>query len=276
MAIEFSRNITFGQYLDLRSPVHRLDPRTKLLATALLMAAVLLTRSLAGLGVLALLAAIIQLRARIPLSYTLRGMRLLVATMLIIFVFQVLFFPSPSPERTWWQWWVFSISTDGIMQATRLLVQVILLYYFTTTLMFVTPMMDLADGVEIMLDPLKKVGVPVNELVMTMIVALKFVPLLIAELERLVKAQAARGNPYDTGGFIQRGRRVGGLLIPLFVNALNRAEVLTTAMNARCYRGGKGRTKRRVLTMRYADLRALALVFCFAVAAVVVGRLVAI
>lgn len=274
MAIEFSRNITFGQYLDLGSPIHRLDPRVKIIATGMIMLAIFLTRSFAGLAVLLVLAAIIQTVARIPVGYTLRGMRLLFNTMLIIFVFQVLFYPNPSPDGIWWQWGILSLSYDGLRQGLLILVRVLLLYHLTTTLMFVTPMMDLADGVEIMLDPLKKIGIPVNELVMTMIVALKFVPLLIGELERLIKAQTARGLRYDTGGFLQRGRQLGGILIPLFVNALNRAEVLTTAMNARCYRGGQGRTKRRVLTFRSVDFAAFALVLVFAVAAFVVGRLI--
>jgi energy-coupling factor transport system permease protein len=135
-------------------------------------------------------------------------------------------------------------------------------------------MMDLADGFEIMLDPLKRLRIPVNELVMVMVVALKFVPLLVAELERLIKAQTARGARFDHGGLIQRARRLGPLLVPLFVSAFNRAEVLTIAMNARCYRGGQGRTKRRVLTFQRADALAFALALLFAVSAVVVNRAV--
>src|SRR5262245_32081073 len=110
MAVEFGRNITFGQYLDLGSPIHRLDPRTKILALAALMLAVFLTRSFAGYGVLLLGAALIQVVSRVPLGYTLRGMRLIVGTMLVIFVFQLLFFPNPSPQGTLWRWWIFSLS----------------------------------------------------------------------------------------------------------------------------------------------------------------------
>ena len=275
MAVEFSRDITFGQYLDLRSPIHRLDPRAKLLAVAVLMLATFLVRSsFAGYAVLLLAAVLIQSVSRVPLGYMLRGMRLLFNTMLIIFVFQVLFFPSPSESGTFWRWWILSISTDGIRQGFVILVRVILLYYWTSTLMFTTPMMDLADGLEVMLDPLKRVRVPVNELVMVAVVALKFVPLLVAELERLIKAQAARGERFDQGSLAQRARKMAGILIPLFVNALNRAEVLTTAMNARCYRGGQGRTKRRVLTFKRADALALALALVFAVSAVLVSRVV--
>jgi energy-coupling factor transport system permease protein len=138
--------------------------------------------------------------------------------------------------------------------------------------MFTTALMDLADGVEIMLEPLKRVRVPVNELVMTFVIALKFVPLLVAELERLIKARTARGDRFDKGGFIERGRKVGQVLIPLFVNALGRAEVLTAAMDARCYRGGQGRTKRRVLTMGRADWQALAVAVALCIAALLANQ----
>lgn len=274
MAVEFSRNITFGQYLDLRSPIHRLDPRTKIVGVGLLMLATFLVRtSFAGFAVLLLAVALIQLVSRIPLGYVLRGMRLLFSTMLIIFVFQVLFYPNPSPAGTFWRWGIISISTDGLLQGVVFLVRVVLLYYWTSTLMFVTPLMDLADGLEVMFDPLKYLRVPVNELVMVAVIALKFVPLLVAEIERLVKAQAARGERFNQGGLIERARKVGGILIPLFVNAFNRAEVLTTAMNARCYRGGRGRTKRRLLRFNRADALALIIMLLLSVGAVVLSRL---
>jgi energy-coupling factor transport system permease protein len=273
MAIEFSRDITFGQFLDLGSPLHRLDPRTKLLGyTALMLATFLVRASFAGLAVLIAAAALIQVVSRVPLGYVLRGMRLLFSTLLIVIAFQVLFFPNPSPESVLWRWWIVSISLDGLRQGLVLLVRVVLLYYWTTTLMFTTTMVDLADGAETLLGPLKRVGLPVNELVMVLVIALKFVPILVAELERMIKAQSARGARFDRGGLAQRTRKLGGLLIPLFVNSFNRAETLTTAMNARCYRGGRGRTKRRVLRFGRDDALALALAVLLVVAAVAVSR----
>ncbi|MBK9713497.1 MAG: energy-coupling factor transporter transmembrane protein EcfT [Kouleothrix sp.] len=274
MAVEFSRDITFGQYLDLGSPIHRLDPRAKILAWGALMLATFLARtSFAGYAILAVGAVLIQIVSHIPLSYTLRGMRLLFSTLLIIIAFQVLFFPNPSESGTLWRWWLLSISTDGLRQGLVLLVRVVLLYYWTSTLMYITPMMDLADGTEIMLDPLKRLRLPVNELVLVMVIAIRFVPLLVAELERLIKAQTARGARFDQGNLLQRVRKLGPLLIPLFVNSFGRAETLTTAMNARCYRGGRGRTKRRVLTFHQADLLAMTVAVLFAAAAISVSRL---
>jgi energy-coupling factor transport system permease protein len=275
MAVEFSRDITFGQYLDLGSAIHRLDPRTKLLGYgALMLATFLVGPSFAGFAVLYLAAATIQALSRVPLGYMLRGMRLLFNTMLIIFAFQVLFFPNPAEGGILWRWGILSLSLDGLRQGLVILVRVVLLYYWTTTLMFTTPLMDLADGTEIMLGPLKRLGLPVNEMVMVLVIALKFVPLLVAELERMIKAQAARGARFNQGNLVERARKVGGILIPLFVNAFGRAETLTTAMNARCYRGGRGRTKRRVLTFRRADGLALLLALAFAAAALAVRRIV--
>lgn len=275
MAVEFSRNITFGQYLDLGSPVHRLDPRAKLVGAGALMLAVLLTRTFGGAAIaMAALGGAIAL-GRIPLGYLLRGMRPLAYTMLIIGAFQVLFFNAPPAEELW-RWGVLSFSWAGVREALLIALRVVVLYGIINVLMFVTPLMDMADGTEIMLAPLRRLGVPLNELVMTMVVALKFVPLLVAEMERLIKAQAARGVRFDQGGLLARARRVGAVLIPLFVGALARAEVLATAMDARCYRGSaRGapqRTKRRVLTMRRADWLALLLCVALAAAAIAVSR----
>jgi energy-coupling factor transport system permease protein len=272
MAVEFARDITFGQYLDLRSPVHRLDPRAKILALAALMPAIFLVGGFAGLLVLLLCALCIQALSRVPPSYTLRGMRLLLATMIVIAIFQVLFFPNPAAETTIWRWGVLSISGDGLRLAALTFMRVLLLYHLTSTLLFTTALMDLADGMEVLLGPLKRLRVPVNELVMVVVIALKFVPLLVAELERLIKAQTARGARFDRGGLVQRARKLGALLIPLFVSAFGRAETLTTAMEARCYRGGRGRTKRRVLRFGRADAAALAVALLFAAGAVLVGR----
>lgn len=272
MAIEFSRNITFGQYLSLASPIHRLDPRTKLVAAGALLIALLSVRTFSGLAFAFLGAALIQWAARIPLGYTLRGMRLLLITVLIFAFFQVLFFPNPTVGVIW-QWGILSLSWSGVELALQTFLRVILLYHLTSTLLFATPLMDLADGVEVLLDPLKRLRVPVHELVLTFIIALKFVPILVAELERMVKAQAARGASLDSGNVFERARRLGSLLVPLFVSAFLRAEVLTTAMNARCYRGGHGRTKRRVLTMHRGDVVALLVTALLVGGIVWLGRL---
>ncbi|MEI6775489.1 MAG: energy-coupling factor transporter transmembrane component T [Chloroflexales bacterium] len=271
MSFEISRSVTFGQYLNLDSPLHRLDPRTKLLSVAALMTALMICRTPGGLAVGLLAAMIIQVAGRIPLGYTLRGLRLLIITMLFLFVFQALFYQAP-PEETIWRWWLLSFSWAGVLQGSLMVVRVVLLYQLTTTLMFTTTLMDLADGVEIMLKPLTRVGMPVNEIVMTLVVALKFVPVLISDLEQMIKAQVSRGAAFDQGNLLARARTVGATLVPLCINALARAEVLTAAMHARCYRGGQGRTKRRVLTLHLADGIALGVALTLAVGAIWLSR----
>jgi energy-coupling factor transport system permease protein len=274
MSLEFSRNVTFGQYIDISSPVHRLDPRIKMLSVACIMICTFMTRGFISLIPIVTLAVLIQITTRIPVGYTLRGYRLLFRTMLLFIPFQILFYRAPAGVivEPYWQWWVLSISSNGIIAGLYTLSRVVLLYHTINMLMFTTTMIDLSDGAEIMFDVLKKLRIPVNELVMTMTVALKFVPLLITELERLIRAQTARGVRFDQGGVIERTKKIVPVLIPLFVNALNRAEVLIVAMNARCYRGGDGRTKLRTMRIMGKDLAAFALILALAVSAAYLGR----
>ncbi len=274
MSLEFSRTVTFGQYINVNSVVHRLDARIKMLSVACVMFCTFMTRGFVSILPILAIAVLIQVTSKIPVGYTLRGYRLLLRTMLFIIPFQILFYRAPAGVQVdpYWQWWVLSISPQGISAGLYTLTRVILLYHTINMLMFTTTMIDLSDGAEILFEPLKKLRVPVNELVMTMTVALKFVPLLITELERLIRAQTARGVRFDTGGVIERTKKIVPVLIPLFVNALNRAEVLIVAMNARCYQGGEGRTKLRTMHIASTDVFALSIILLFAVSAAYIGR----
>lgn len=274
MSLEFSRSVTFGQYINVNSVVHRLDARIKMLSVACVMVCTFMTRGFVSILPILAIAVLIQVTSKIPVGYTLRGYRLLLRTMLFIIPFQILFYRAPAGVHVdpYWQWWVLSISPQGISAGLYTLTRVILLYHTINMLMFTTTMIDLSDGAEILFEPLKKLRVPVNELVMTMTVALKFVPLLITELERLIRAQTARGVRFDTGGVIERTKKIVPVLIPLFVNALNRAEVLIVAMNARCYHGGEGRTKLRTMHIATTDVFALSIILLFAVSAAYIGR----
>lgn len=278
MSFEFARNVTFGQYIDVKSIVHTLDPRIKMISVGVLMLCTFMTRGFVSIAPLLALALVIQFTTRIPVGFTLRGYRLLFRTMLFFVPFQILFYRAASGvvPHYYWQWWILSVSYEGILNSLFILCRVVILYHAINMLMFTTTMMDLSDGAEIMLDPLKKIHFPVNEIVMTMTIALKFVPLLITELERLIRAQVARGVRFDQGGAIARVRKLVPVLIPLFVNALGRAEVLIVAMNARCYRGGTGRTKRRTMHTTTRDILAFMIVCVFAVTGAVIGRMMGI
>ncbi|MBM4413270.1 MAG: energy-coupling factor transporter transmembrane protein EcfT [Chloroflexi bacterium] len=274
MTLEFSRNVTFGQYIDVPSFIHKLDPRFKITAVTIIMVCIFMTRGFISIAPLVFLSIIIQFASKIPVGFTLRGYSLLIRTMLFFIPFQILFYRiQPGADITYyWQWWIVSITKEGIMNGLYIFIRVIVLYHMMNMLMFTTTMIDLSDAVELMFEPLKRLKFPINELVMTMTVALKFVPLLITELERLIRAQMVRGVRFDQGNAFQRARHLGSVLIPLFVNALNRAEVLIVAMNARCYRGGAGRTKRRTIHAHRRDAVMLLCVSVLALTGAYIGR----
>jgi energy-coupling factor transport system permease protein len=259
--LELQRNVIFGQFVDTGSPIHRLDARIKLVATAILVMASFLVSGLVGFTLLLPLVVIIQLVSRVPLSYVVRGSSFFLGFLAFILVFQVLFYPGEASESSvLWRWGFLSISTEGLRFAAILSLRVLLLYYITTMLMLTTPLVDLTNGLELLFRPLQKVRVPVNELVLVSVIAVKFVPIFVAEMERLSRAYTARGVPFDEGGALTRARRIGRLLIPIVISGFRRADLLTRAMDTRCYQGGRNRTKLRQLHATRADWLMLLLV----------------
>ena len=266
--LELQRNVIFGQFLDTGSFVHRMDARVKIGATVVLIVASFLVDNFYGFAVLLPLLVVLGLVSRIPLGYVLRGSQLFIAFLLFILVFQVLFYPGDVPESDYfWHWGILSISREGLYTAGILAARVILLYYITTMLMLTTSLVDLTNGLELILAPLQRLRVPVNELVLVFVIAIKFVPVFIEEMERLARAQTARGVPFDEGGAITRARRLGRLLIPIFISGFARADTLTIAMNTRSYRGGMGRTKFRQMHAKFSDWLVLTLVVAWTIAA---------
>jgi energy-coupling factor transport system permease protein len=198
----------------------------------------------------------------------LRGSRLFLAFLVFILFFQVLFYPGDVPESDYlWHWGILSVSAEGLHAAGMIALRVVLLYYVTTMLMLTTSLVDLTNGLELILGPLQRLRVPVNELVLVFVIAIKFVPVFIEEMERLARAQTARGVPFDEGGAITRARRIGRLLVPIFISGFARADTLTIAMNTRSYRGGRYRTKLRQLHARPLDWLVLALVIAWTIVA---------
>jgi energy-coupling factor transport system permease protein len=259
--LELQRNVVFGQFVDTGSAIHRMDPRIKIAATFVLLLASFFIDGFLGFAVAFALLAIVQFVSRIPLGYLLRGSGLFLGLLLFILVFQVLFYPGDVPESSYlWRWGILSVSTEGLRYAAVLGLRVIFLYYITTMLMLTTSLVDLTNGLELIFGPLQRIGVPVNELVLVAVIAIKFVPIFLEQIERLARAQTARGVPFDEGGAIKRARRIGRLLVPIFISGFARADVLSTAMHTRSYRGGRYRTKLRQLRARPADWAILALV----------------
>jgi energy-coupling factor transport system permease protein len=268
LVLELQRNVIFGQFVETGSFIHRMDARVKIAATFVLIVASFLIDDFLGFAVVLPLLVAVGVISKIPLGYVLRGSRLFIAFLVFILAFQVLFYQGDAPESSYlWRWGILSVSTEGLYTAGIIALRVILLYYATTMLMLTTSLVDLTNGLELIFGPLQWLRVPVNELVLVFVIAIKFVPIFIEEMERLARAQTARGVPFDEGGAITRARRIGRLLIPIFISGFARADTLTIAMNTRSYRGGRYRTKLRQMHAKSSDWLALALVVVWIVVA---------
>lgn len=273
--IELSRDLNFGQYINNGSALTRLDPRTKLLCAVLLIALVSYVANFSSFTVCILYCIALQWTSRIPLSYVLRGFKLIFIFTIPLFIFEILFYPSPPQHTTLlWHWSIFSISWEGIVYSTIISLRVFLLYYLASMILFTTSLLDLTNGLEALFSPLEKVGLPMNKFVMILVIAFKFVPIFVAQAERLVKAQTARGVRFDKGNFIQRTVRIGSLFIPLFISGFQRAESLSVAMEARCYGGdlrGWRRSKRRALHYSRYDILVLVFTIAFCIVTIIVN-----
>src|SRR3989442_6739996 len=231
--IELSRNITFGQYVNNSSILTRLDPRAKLLCALFLIALFSYVSSFTALAVCFLCCIFLQAVSRISVIYVLRGFRFIVIFLGFLYILQVVFYYSPTQHTSLiWQWGIFAVSWEGILRSAVTIIRILLLFYLASMLMFTTSLVDLTDGSEALLSPLQRLGVPVNGLVMVLVIAFKFVPILVTEIERLIKSQPALCASFTQGNIAQRVTRFGSLLIPLFVSAFRRAEALTIAMEA--------------------------------------------
>ena len=266
--LELQRNVIFGQFVETGSFVHRMDARVKIAATSVLIVASFLIDDFLGFAVVLPLLVVIGVVSKIPLGYVLRGSRIFLAFLVFILAFQVLFYPGDVPESSYlWRWGILSVSTEGLYTAGIIALRVTLLYYATTMLMLTTSLVDLTNGLELIFGPLQRLRVPVNGLVLVFVIAIKFVPIFIEEMERLARAQTARGVPFDEGGAITRARRLGRLLVPIFISGFARADTLTIAMNTRSYRGGRYRTKLRRMRASPSDWLALTLVTLWVIVA---------
>ena len=243
------RDITLGQYYPVQSPIHKLDPRTKLFGTVILIAALFVADNifcyiLAAAAVFAVIAA-----SRVPVRHILKGLK----PVLFLLIFSVIFNLFLTDGKVLVQFWIFKITREGILRSLLMAVRLIFLVMGTSLLTFTTTPNQLTDGLEKGLGFLKVIRVPVHEFAMIMSIALRFIPILVEETDRIMKAQTARGADFESGGLIKRGKAMIPLLVPLFISAFRRAADLAQAMEARCYHGGDGRTKMKPLRYRAAD-----------------------
>ena len=259
------RDVTFGQYYPAQSPVHRCDPRTKILFLIVYIAAIFTAKNFYGLAACAAVFLFIALLSKVPFGSLLRSVRGVIFLLVFTAVLNLFFY---SGETVLWQWKFIRISWEAIINMIFLAFRLFLLVMGTSILTLTTTPVALTDGIESLLTPLKWIRLPVHELALIMSIALRFIPTLMDETNRIVAAQKARGANFETGGLIKRAKAVVPILIPLLVSAFRRAEDLGDAMDARCYSGAKGRTKYKKLTFTWRDLIGL-LLFAALIAGVV-------
>lgn len=246
------RDITIGQYYKADSFLHRLDPRVKIVGTLLFIFSLFLFSSPAGMAAAGILLAAGIKASKVPLRRMLRGLQPVFMLLAVTILFQL--FLTPGDKVL--QLWKFTITKEGIRKAFFLAVRLVMLILGSSSMTFTTTPNQLTDGLEKIMGPLKKIRVPVHEIAMMMSIALRFIPILIEELDKIIKAQTARGADFESGGLIRRARNLVPVLVPLFVAAFRRADDLALAMEARCYQGGEGRTKMKPLEYKKRDLAA--------------------
>lgn len=265
------RDITIGQYYPVDSPIHRLDPRVKLIATIVYVISVFLFgyRFLGFFVVGAFLVTVIKL-SKVPFKYIVRGLKAIVFLLLFTVIFN-LFLTKGEPVVDHFLGFI-TITKEGIRYAVFMALRLILLIIGTSMMTFTTTPNNLTDGLEDVLGPLKKVKVPVHEIAMMMSIALRFIPILLDETDKIMKAQMARGADFETGGIVKKAKSMIPILVPLFVSAFRRANDLAMAMEARCYRGGDGRTKMNPLRYKKRDAIAFVCVVVYLAAIIAVKK----
>lgn len=247
------KDITLGQFFPGKTVIHRLDPRTKLVLLVVYIVALFLARSFVSYGLMLAFLVAVTFMGRIPLKSMTRGLK----PMLIFILFTAalnLFYTQGGTLLL--DWWIFHIYSEGLKTAFFMVLRIMMLVCGTFLLTYTTSPIALTDALEHLLSPLKKLRVPVHELAMMMSIALRFIPTLIEETDKIMSAQKARGADFETGSLIRRAKALIPILVPLFVSAFRRADELATAMECRCYHGGEGRTRLKVLCYATIDLAA--------------------
>ncbi len=234
------KNMTIGQYFPADSFVHKLDPRTKLIITFLLIIFVFLIRGIYGyISIVAFLLLTIAL-SKISFRLVLKSIRSIWFVIFITFILNVFFLKG---DELLFGWKFITVYKEGFIKACEMAGRLIILVVISSMLTYTTSAKEITDAIEILFGPLKKIGFPVHEMALMMSIALRFIPTLLEETDRIMKAQTARGASFDSGGFISRIKGMLPILIPLFISAFKRAEDLALAMEARCYNGGDNRTR---------------------------------
>jgi len=262
------KDITLGQYFPGNTVAHKLDPRTKILLVVLYITALFTAGSFVAYGLMALVLAACVRVSRVGLRALVKGLKPVLFIILFTGILNLFFTPGTNEL---WAWGPFHVTETGLRNAAFMVLRIMLLIMGTFLMTYTTSPISLTDGLERLLNGLKRFRVPVHELAMMMSIALRFIPTLIEETDKIMSAQKARGADFETGSLIQRAKALIPILVPLFISAFRRADELATAMECRCYQGGEGRTKMKMLRYHREDLKAFAVCGVMAVSVIVLG-----
>lgn len=262
------RDITIGQYYEEKSIIHSLDPRVKLFGSVIYMAVLFVAGNVIGYGMAAIfLVAIIKL-SKVPFKFIFKGVKTIVFFLLFSAVFSVIF----TEGTVLIDLKIFTITIEGLVKGTMLMTRLALMIMGMSVLTYTTTPTDIADGLEKAFSPLKRIKVPIHDISMMVSIAFRFIPILVEETDKIMKAQMARGADFDTGGIIKKAKAIVPLIIPLIISSIKRAIDLAMAMEARCYRGGEGRTKMKPLVYGRSDMAGYAILFIL-LGAVIAGNI---
>ena len=265
------RDITIGQYYPAKSVIHRLDPRVKIVCTLLFLISLFIQRSILGYVVATLFLGAVIYTSRVPFKFIVKGLKPIMILLLITVLFN-LFLTRGGAELV--HFWIFHITEKGLETSVYTAIRLIYLIMGSSIMTFTTTPNSLTDGIEKLLHPLNKIRVPVHEVAMMMSIALRFIPILLEETDKIMKAQIARGADLDSGNMIQKAKAMIPILVPLFVSAFRRANDLAMAMESRCYHGGEGRTKMKPLVYKGRDRAGYIITILYMVLVFIVGRYV--
>jgi len=249
------KDITIGQFFPGESVIHKLDPRVKIVLTFAFIVIIFFVKTYVGYGLIFAYIALAVRLSKVPMRYIVRGLKPLLFIIVLTFFINVFFTPG---NKVLFRVWAFKFTQEGLNQGIFMTLRLALLVVGTSLLTLTTSPISLTDGIERLLQPLRVIKFPAHELAMMMTIALRFIPTLLEETDKIMKAQMARGADFESGNLFQRAKALVPLLVPLFISAFRRADELAMAMESRCYRGGKNRTRMKVLKAARRDYLAVA------------------
>ncbi len=259
------KDITIGQYVPGESFIHNLDPRVKILLSMIFIIDLFIIDNFQGYGFILIFTAIAIIISKVDIKYIYKGVKPILILLLITALLNIFMTGGSAGEAPLLQWGFLKIYKQGLILAGFMVIRLVFLVVGTSLLTLTTSPIELTDGLEKLLNPFRKIGLPAHELAMMMTIALRFIPTLMDETDKIMKAQMARGADFDSGNIFSRAKNLVPLLVPLFISSFRRADELAMAMEARCYKGGEGRTRMKILKLGNRDFIAITIMIILVV-----------